>query len=170
LIERSLQSRSGRLEESAARRHHESEQERVDMSTSANKELMQQIFADMAHGNARPFVAAMADDVRWTILGSSKWCRTYEGKGAVLTELWAPLQAHMVEPIRLIAERVIGDGELVVVEARGHNVTKSGTRYDNAYCFIVRLVDGKIRELTEYMDTALANAVLDPAGAPAASG
>ena len=41
--------------------------------------------------------------------------------------------------------------------------TKSGLRYDNTYCYVCRLADGRLRELTEYMDTELAKAAL---GAP----
>ncbi len=33
-----------------------------------------------------------------------------------------------------------------VVEAKGDNLTKSGVRYDNDYCLVFRLEDGKIKE------------------------
>jgi len=41
--------------------------------------------------------------------------------------------------------------------------TRSGKPYDNHYCYVCRLADGKLRELTEYMDTELAASAL---GAP----
>jgi ketosteroid isomerase-like protein len=47
-----------------------------------------------------------------------------------------------------------------VVEARGNNTTKTGKPYNNAYCFVIRLHDGKLKEITEYMDTELVTAVL----------
>jgi ketosteroid isomerase-like protein len=34
--------------------------------------------------------------------------------------------------------------------------------YNNRYCLVIRMKDGKMREVREYMDTALAEAVLDP--------
>lgn len=40
------------------------------------------------------------------------------------------------------------------------NVTKAGVPYNNTYCFVFRLADGKVREVTEYMDTALVAAAL----------
>ena len=52
----------------------------------------------------------------------------------------------------------------MVVETQGRVTTKSGKAYHNQYCYICRMSDGKVTEITEYMDTALADAVLaDPA-------
>jgi ketosteroid isomerase-like protein len=53
---------------------------------------------------------------------------------------------------------------LVAVEARGDNITKAGVPYCNTYCFVFRLEDGKLKEVTEYQDTELATRALgDPA-------
>jgi hypothetical protein len=48
----------------------------------------------------------------------------------------------------------------VVVEGRGQVTTKTGKPYDNSYCWIYRLADGKIKEITEYLDTELVTAAL----------
>jgi len=42
-----------------------------------------------------------------------------------------------------------------VVECRGQVTTKSGKPYNNTYCYVCRLQDGKLKELTEYFDTQL---------------
>jgi ketosteroid isomerase-like protein len=45
----------------------------------------------------------------------------------------------------------------------GANTTKDGQPYHGRYCFVFRVSDGKLAELTEYMDSALVSAVLgDP--------
>ena len=55
----------------------------------------------------------------------------------------------------------------MVVLARGNNTTISGQRYENEYCFVIRLKGGKMRELIEYADTELMTAALgDPAEIP----
>ncbi|HEY4678530.1 MAG TPA: nuclear transport factor 2 family protein [Candidatus Angelobacter sp.] len=134
------------------------------MTAVENKQLLQNIFAELTQGNSRPLVESMADDFRWTVIGSTKWSRSYNGKEAVLKELLAPLRSMIADRIRTIAHLFIAEGDHVVVEARGNNVTKSGLPYNNAYCFVVRLTDGQLREITEYMDTALVTSVLgDPA-------
>jgi uncharacterized protein len=43
-------------------------------------------------------------------------------------------------------------------------MTKKGQPYNNVYCFVIRIADGKMRELEEYVDTALVDAVLGTPG------
>jgi ketosteroid isomerase-like protein len=140
-----------------------SEQEAM-MSAFENKQIVQSIFDELAQGNSRPLVESMADDFCWTVTGSNRWSGKYEGKQKVLNELLGQLRARIDGRIKTIGHRFIAEGDYVVVEARGNNVTKAGLPYNNAYCFVVRLTDGKLREITEYMDTALVTSVLgDPA-------
>ena len=134
------------------------------MSAAENKRLLQDIFTELANGNSLPFVDSLSDEVRWTIIGTTKWSRTFDGKPAVLAELLAPLRAQIADRVRVTADRFIAEADLVVVEGRGHNTTKTGKPYNNTYCWIYRLANGKIQELTEYMDTQLAATALgDPA-------
>ena len=57
-------------------------------------------------------------------------------------------------------------GDIVVVEARGQVMTKSGQPYNQTYCYVLRLSDGQVQELTEYLDTDLVNQVLQHPGGP----
>ncbi|MEO7391901.1 MAG: nuclear transport factor 2 family protein [Ramlibacter sp.] len=130
--------------------------------TQTNKQLMQAIFAELATGNGKPFGDAMADDFCWRIAGTSAWSRSWEGKRAVLKELMAPLYAQFASRYSNSAQRFIAEGDFVVVECRGEVMTKAGEAYNNTYCYVCRFADGKLKELTEYMDTALAERVLAP--------
>ena len=133
------------------------------MSTAENKRLLQHAFAEMAKGNGRALVEIMADDVAWTVPGSSKWARTYKGRRAVIDELLKPLNKRFAAPYRATAKRILADGDCVVVESRGEVTTTEGKPYNNNYCFVFRLAGGKVREITEYMDTELVTAALgDP--------
>lgn len=71
----------------------------------------------------------------------------------------------MADKIRTTAHRFIAEDDLVVVEARGSNMTKTGKAYNNAYCFIFRLAGGKLQEVTEYLDTELVTSALGDAEA-----
>jgi ketosteroid isomerase-like protein len=130
------------------------------MGTAENKQLLQDIFSATARGDSRALVEAMADDFRWTISGNGRWSRSYEGKQAVLTELFPALRERVEGRIKMIPQRIFADGDHVVVEARGDNVTKAGERYDNSYCFVFRVAGGKLMEATEYMDTELVTSAL----------
>jgi ketosteroid isomerase-like protein len=130
------------------------------MNASENKRLMQVIFAGLAAGDSKPFVEHMAEDFRWTLTGSTPWSRTYAGKQAVLDELLKPLRGLVDGRVRIAARRIIAEDDLVVVEAQGSNTTRSGKPYNNTYCFVFRLEGGKLKEVTEYLDTQLAASAL----------
>jgi len=131
------------------------------MSAAENKQLLQHIFDELAQGNSRPLVESMADDFCWTVTGSTRWSKTYEGKQAVIGELFGTLRSRMADRIRTRAERFIAEDDLVVIEARGNNTTRSGKPYNNTYCFVFRLANGKLQEVTEYMDTMLVATALE---------
>lgn len=130
------------------------------MSTTENKQLLQRIFAELAQANSRPFIEAMADDFSWTVTGNTKWSKTYAGKAAVLGELFGTLSTRIDGRVRTIPDRFIADGDCVAVEAHGSNKTKSGKPYNNRYCFVFRISEGKLREVTEYLDTELVTSAL----------
>lgn len=137
------------------------------MSEVGNKALLQRIFAETEKGNGKPFVDALADDVRWTIIGQTAWSRTHEGKRAVLDELLRPLAEQFADRNVVSADRFVADNDVVVVEGRNHSVTRSGRDYANRYCWVFVLRDGQVAEITEYTDTQLIAEVLAPP--PAAS-
>jgi ketosteroid isomerase-like protein len=135
------------------------------MSAEANKKLIQKIFAaaanpDPAARDRALFVASLADDVTWVVTGQYSWSRTFTGKQSILRDLHGHVRSLLVDPARTTAERFIADGDIVVVEARGNNLTKTGMRYDNEYCLVFRLADGKIREVREYCDSVLTEKAL----------
>jgi ketosteroid isomerase-like protein len=130
------------------------------MSAADNKKLMENIFARVATGDRAAFVDALADDVTMRVTGQYSWSRTFMGKAALLRDLYGYLQTLLAEGRRTIPLRFIADADHVVVEARGDMKTKAGVRYDNEYCLIYRLKDGRIVEIREYCDSALTEAVL----------
>jgi uncharacterized protein (TIGR02246 family) len=131
------------------------------VGSSENKRLIEEVFEELAAGNGQPFMDLLADDARWTAIGSSPWSRTYTGKRAIVDELMRPLFRQFADRYTARAIRVIAEGDVVVVEARGHVTTRSGQPYDQTYCYVFELRDGRVHELTEYLDTDLVNRVLE---------
>jgi hypothetical protein len=132
------------------------------MSAAENKRLFENIFAALAVGDGKPFLDSLADNFCWTITGTTAWSKTYRGKQAVRAELLRPLFAQFADQYTNTLQRVIAEGDFVVVECRGRVTTKSGKPYNNTYCWVCHVQDGKLKELTEYMDTALVAAALQP--------
>ena len=125
------------------------------MTPTENKQILKHIFAETATGNGRPFVEALSENVWWRIIGSTGWSKTYEGRKAVLTDLLGPLNAQLANANTIVAHRFIAEDDLVVVEGKGRNRTKSNHPYENEYCWVIRMSEGKMTEITEYTDTQL---------------
>jgi ketosteroid isomerase-like protein len=120
-----------------------------------NRQFVSRIFAELSTGNSRPLIEALGDDVSWTVIGQTPWSRTYRGKASVLKDLLSVLGTRLADRYRAHADRILVDGDYVVVQARGESTTKSGRPYNNEYCFVYRINDGRIVEVTEYLDTQL---------------
>jgi len=134
------------------------------MTPAENKALVERLMEARARRDRGSFIDAMADDFVWRIIGTTAWSGDYVGKADVLERLLKPLTAQLAAPARLVTRRIHADGDYVVVECEGDNTTIRGERYANTYCMVMRLADSKLRELTEYMDTALVERVLHPPG------
>jgi ketosteroid isomerase-like protein len=122
---------------------------------------MAAIMAALAEGDGRPFAEGMAEDFVWHITGTTAWSGTFRGKSDVRERLLKSLFAQFATTYRNRAERILADGDFTVVECRGDVLTKTGHRYNNSYCYVVRWEGGLMRELTEYGDTALINQALE---------
>lgn len=132
------------------------------MSTADNKLLVQTIMEARSRRDPAPFIAAMADDFVWRIIGSTAWSGEYVGKRDVRERLLKPLYEQFVVPTNITTSRIMADGDYVVVECQGDATTIAGERYANTYCLVMRIAEGQLREMTEYMDTALVERVLKP--------
>ncbi|MFI6775375.1 nuclear transport factor 2 family protein [Nocardia sp. NPDC050412] len=133
------------------------------MSAAANKKLIEHIFDQMAQGNTRAMGAAMAEDFRWIFPGNWSWSGIWEPKTVVLNELLRPLMAQFTE-YRSAADFVIAEDDRVVAQVRGHGITAGGEPYEQTYCFIFRIANGRLTEVIEHCDTALVERVLQRVG------
>lgn len=140
------------------------------MSAVENKKLVQQVYTDSANRSGTTFADHLADDVRWVVTGQYSWSRSFEGPDAVLNGLMGHVRSRLRQRPRTIAFNFVAEGDYVVVEAKGDNVTNEGQRYDNDYCIVWRLENGKIKSVKEYCDSVLVEKVLGPFPALAAAG
>jgi uncharacterized protein len=130
------------------------------VNAAENKKLMQAIFARVAVGDGSLFVQHLADDVTMHVTGQYSWSRTFRGKHSVLNDLFGHVAARTQSPRKTVPIRFFADDDHVVVEARGDMLTKEGERYDNDYCLVYRLAEGKIVEIREYQDSMLCERAL----------
>lgn len=130
-------------------------------ATDDNKQRIQTVFEGLARGDARLFLDSLDEAAVWRMIGTTAWSGVYTGKDAIRRDLLGPLTAQFADPYVNVADAIIAEGDTVVVECRGKVTTKTGKRYDNTYCWVLRMRDGKIAALTEYMDTQLVATALE---------
>ncbi len=125
------------------------------MGAAENKQFIINTFAELSKGNGEAFLGALADDIRFTIIGTSKYSGTFKGKQELISKLLAPLNAQVEGGMAITPDNLIAEGDFVVMQARGKALSKNGQRYDNTYCHVFRFANGKVQEVTEYLDTEL---------------
>ena len=128
-------------------------------SLSPNAQLTTTIFEQLAKGNGVPFWDACSDDMIWRTAGSNSWSGEFVGKQAIAAEIFRPLNRALAQRAT-VATRIIDGGDVMVVQARGNNVTHDGRRYDNDYVFVIHFKNAKIVRYEEYADTELMARVL----------
>ena len=129
------------------------------MSAEDNKQLVLDFYAAGARGDMDACFALLADDITWTNIGSTKLSGTFVGKQALVEQLLGPLFGQLKAGIASEIEQLTAEGDIVVAQTNGTAETHDGTPYNNSYCQIIRIADGKFAEVKEYMDTALVDAV-----------
>ncbi len=125
------------------------------MGAAENKEIIRNMFAELSKGNGEAFMNTMADNVRFTIIGSTKYSGTFNGKQELVSKLLGPLTAQLEGGLTITPDNLIAEDDYVAMQARGKSNTKAGGTYNNTYCQIFRLANGKVQEVTEYLDTEL---------------
>jgi uncharacterized protein len=130
------------------------------MSTlSPNAQLVSDIFEELTKGNGVPFWEACHDDVVWRTIGDSSWSGEFVGKQTIIDEVFRPLNRALVERAT-VPTRIIDGIDVIVLQARGKNLTRDGQRYDNDYVFVIQFKQGKIVRYEEYCDTEMITRVL----------
>lgn len=129
------------------------------MGIAENKQVVRDFYEAGARGDMDACFALLADDITWTNIGSTKFSGTYAGKQALGEKLLGPLFGQLKAGISSRIEQLTAEGDVVVAQTAGTAETVDGVPYNNTYCQVITIRDGKFAAVTEYMDTALIDSV-----------
>ena len=122
--------------------------------TQRNKDVAR-LFVDAMGGDfARAIDEVMAEDCRIVTQGTTA-ISGVRGKA----EAFAAVQlVGQIFPggLPTVIHSMIAEGDSVAVQAESFATHVSGKPYNNKYLFLMRFRDGKLIEMTEYLDTELA--------------
>ena len=125
------------------------------MGIAENKRVVLNFFEAGARGDMDACMALVSDGIVWTNIGTTQFSGVYSGKQVLMEQLLGPLFGQLKAGIASEVERLTAEGDIVVVQTAGTAETLDGKPYNNSYCQVMRIEDGKIAEVKEYMDTAL---------------
>ena len=127
---------------------------RPDATTAAadNRKLVRDSFERWRAGTGGPF-ELLADDARWTIVGSSPASKTYEGKERFMADVIRPFNARMNRPLKPTVRKIHSDGDAVVVLFDAESQCVDGLPYRNTYAWFIEMKGGRAVDVTAFFDT-----------------
>ena len=129
------------------------------MLAEANKKIVQQFYEAGNRGDMETCFELIADDIEWTNMGNTVLSGTYCGKTELMEKLLGPLFGELKQGIHMQVHRLVAEGEYVVAQTSGTAETLDGKPYNNSYCWIIKVQNGKFVEVTEYLDSELVTSV-----------
>jgi ketosteroid isomerase-like protein len=105
------------------------------------------------------FISCFSDDLDFWFPGTTPISGRRQGLPA-FKEYLGQVASYLSEMIVVELTNVVVTGEWVFTEGTGHGVTKKGLDYDNDYCLVWQVRDGKVIRFVEYCDTELVSTVL----------
>ena len=127
--------------------------------TVASGDVVMAALEAACSGLGDEFVAFFDDDLDFWFPGTTPISGRRQGLPA-FKEYLEQVGGYLDELIVLELTNVVVTGEWVFTEASGHGVTKKGLDYDNNYCLVWQVRNGKIIRFVEYCDTELVSKVL----------
>ncbi len=117
--------------------------------------LVREAFQPWESGDSGPFFNLIAEDIRWTVIGSTPVSGVYESKQALVQGAFGPLLERLDGPFSTRFIDLAADGERVFLRFESSGVTKTGLPYEQVYCFAMVMREHRIVEIVAYLDTDL---------------
>lgn len=131
------------------------------MNTKENKSFVGRFPSHFEKGGVNELLDMMSNDATWWVNGKPHLFAFAGLKTkAEMRPAFDELFAFFNGGLRMELKSLIGEGDMVAVEARSYGVTKSGKHYENEYHILFRFRDGEIVEVREYTDPMHAVEVL----------
>jgi ketosteroid isomerase-like protein len=120
-----------------------------------NKRVVREAFRPWEEGDSGPFFALIAEDVRWTVIGSTPVSGVYESKQALVEAAFGPLLERLAGMLSTRFVDVAAEGDKVFLRFESSGVAKTGLHYEQVYCFAMVMREQRIVEIAAYLDTEL---------------
>ena len=124
----------------------------------ANKKLAQELLSALSRADTEWVAEHYAEDMRLWTAGSLPFSGASNREQALAS--MPQILGLFPEGIEFTIQAMTAEGERVAIEATSRGTTFRGDEYAQEYHFLMRVRDGMIVELREYMDTDHARQIL----------
>lgn len=128
---------------------------------TVDAELVRRLFTHLERGEADAFFEHVADDVRWTVMGTHPLAGTYHDKHRFREATFGRLDRVLRDGVRLRLVNLIVAEDTAVAELEALSTAVNGEPFDNTYCWVMRFDRERIVEVRAYLDSALVQRVLE---------
>jgi|SRR5690242_7843683 len=130
------------------------------MSTETTRATIEAFYQALTSGNREAVAALLSDDCVWVPPSTAPFDEM-KGGADIAAELGGRVVKRtfdLSKPFQLEVRSMLADGDKAVVQQRLMATAKAtGLPYDNQYCWVYTVQDGKIVHMEEYADTLLAS-------------
>ncbi len=128
------------------------------MDTATTKELVLAAWKTFGTRDPERIAAVLTEDAEWLAPAGNAVDRllgTHHlvGRGRILQFLTEELDATFGRGMTSDVTRVVAEGDTVVLQLSLSSTLPGGRAYDNEYCFLVTVRDGRIHRIHEHLDT-----------------
>lgn len=129
------------------------------MDSETNKQLVMNAWREFATRDPDRVRGVFTPDAEWLAPPRNATALALDGthhlvgRERIVRFLTSEFGTVFVADVAIDFRGVYADGDTVIVEERMRATLANGGHYDNDYCLVFELEDGRIRRVREYMDT-----------------
>ena len=123
-------------------------------TTTDARHVLQSYLDALVAGDLDQIAESFTEDATWSLHGSLPLAGVHRGRRAILDFLTSAGALYAPGTQRFTIGEITAEGNRAVLEWRVTGVASAtGKPYDNEYCGVFVVTDGRIAEVREYLDS-----------------
>ena len=123
--------------------------------TERNEQIVRDFFAILSTGELENIRASLHPDASWTpMVQGVPGAGVHAPRDVIVDEFLAPVRGIFEDgDPKSHIDNIFAKGNVVCVETHGEGKLRNGNDYNNLYCWVIEIKDGKVWKIREYMDS-----------------
>jgi ketosteroid isomerase-like protein len=133
----------------------------VNKKMPLTKEAVEKLFHNLEIGENNKFFEKVAENVKWTVMGTHPLAGTYKNKEEFISHTFGRLNKILKKEIVLKVNNILLSGNTAIIEMESLSTALNGKPFNNTYCWIVEFENEIIIKVRAYVDSALIQKVIE---------